>query len=134
MSTSRPWLIPLKWILIATFLSSVLHYVDNILFFAHYPEPNWLNPKLVDLFWFVMTPLAPLGFYAIKKGHHNIGAMLLIAYGACNMLTLGHYKFAPLESIAVKIHLFIALEAIMGCILIGYILLLYKNSLRTVTR
>lgn len=73
-----------------------------------------------------MTPLAPLGFYVIKKGHHHIGAAILIVYGVCNILTLGHYNYAPINSIAMKIHLFIALEAIMGCILIGYILLLYK--------
>ncbi len=76
-----------------TFVSSILHYVDNILFFAHYPEPDWINPQIVDLFWFVMTPLAPLGFYLIKKrtaSYRNIFADSLrdlqYAYsGACDV-------------------------------------------------
>lgn len=134
MSTSTLWLKSLKWILVVTFVSSILHYVDNILFFAYYPEPDWINPQIVDLFWFVMTPLAPLGFYLIKKERHHIGTSLLIVYGGCNMFTLGHYNYAPLNSIAIKIHLFIAFEAIMGCILIGYVLWLHKNSTNKVTR
>lgn len=39
MIHSRPWLVHLKWLLLATFCSSILHYVGKLLFFADYPEP-----------------------------------------------------------------------------------------------
>ena len=36
-------------LVLANFVTSILHYVDNVLFFRHYPEPTWLNPHLVDM-------------------------------------------------------------------------------------
>ena len=56
----------LKWLVWFNIFTTILHYVDNILFFAHYPEPTWLNPTLVDAFWFVMTPFALLALWLIK--------------------------------------------------------------------
>ncbi|BCV49413.1 MAG: hypothetical protein WStaPseu_34790 [Shewanella algae] len=132
MIHSRPWLVRLKWLLLATFCSSILHYVDNLLFFADYPEPVWLHPHMIDLFWFVMTPLAPWGYLQLKKRHSATGTVLLLIYGLANMLTLGHYQFAPFESISCKIHLFILLEALLGGILICYLALPYYTSLNRV--
>ncbi|GAB6259972.1 hypothetical protein [Photobacterium sp. R1] len=130
MIPPTPSLIRLKWILLATVVSSIFHYVDNIMFFANYPEPVWIQPRMIDLFWFAMTPLAPLGYQQVKRGHCHISAFLLITYGLCNMLTLGHYNFAPLSHISTKIHLLILFEALMGGILIGYILVLYKQFMQ----
>ncbi|EKO3516029.1 hypothetical protein LA983_000436 [Vibrio fluvialis] len=120
MMVSNIVLYRLKWLLIATFFSSILHYVDNIVFFADYPEPVWINPRQIDLFWIAMTPLAPIGYQQIKQGRWLIGAGLLVMYGVCNMLTLGHYNYAPFTTIAFKIHAFILIEALLGSILIGY--------------
>lgn len=51
----------LGWVLLATAISSILHYVDNLLFFHDYPEPPWINRSMIDAFWLVMTPLAVAG-------------------------------------------------------------------------
>jgi len=58
-------------------VTSILHYVDNVVFFRHYPAPTWLSPHLVDLAWFVMTPcmvdfsqfaiLAPVSWGELKS-------------------------------------------------------------------
>jgi hypothetical protein len=45
----------------ANVVTSILHYVDNVIFFKHYPEPTWLNPHLVDMAWFIMTPFGLAG-------------------------------------------------------------------------
>ncbi|EKE72998.1 hypothetical protein [Gallaecimonas xiamenensis] len=124
MSASA-WLRALKWLVLATFLSSILHYLDNMLFFADYPEPVWINTHMIDLFWVLMTPLAPLGYLWVKWGRYRAGTLLLAVYGLCNMLTLGHYRFAPFTSISTKIHLFILLEALLGGLLVAWVLLPY---------
>ncbi|MCG9756229.1 hypothetical protein L1D40_13515 [Shewanella insulae] len=131
MKIDTTWLGRLKWLLLATFLSSILHYVDNILFFADYPEPVWINPSMVDLFWFFMTPLAPLGYLQLRRGNLHLSVSLLVLYGLSNMLTLGHYNYAPLMSIDSKIHLFILLEAVLGALVVAYVLWGYSKRYRT---
>ncbi len=55
MNFAKRWLLALLVVNIAT---SILPYMDNILFFHTYPEPHWINPQIIDAFWFVMTPFA----------------------------------------------------------------------------
>lgn len=108
----------LGWLLLATAMSSVLHYVDNLAFFHEYPEPPWINRSMIDAFWFVMTPLALAGWIAIKRGNPAIGLLLLLGYAGCNLLSLGHYLYAPLHAISTRIHAFILMEALLAVVLI----------------
>lgn len=34
---------------------TIFHYVDNVCYFHLYPEPAWLNARMVDAFWFAST-------------------------------------------------------------------------------
>lgn len=119
-TTTKPYntLKILVWLNVAT---TILHYVDNVIFFHHYPEPTWLNPHLVDAFWFVMTPFAFVGLWLIKKQRLSAGITALVLYCLMSLLVLGHYRFAPFFEISFKIHLFIWLEAIMTVVLLGYL-------------
>lgn len=107
-------------LVIANIIASILHYVDNVMHFEHYPEPDWLNAQLVDLFWFFMTPFAIVGLYLVKRHRFNFALWLLIAYALMGLLVLGHYNYAPFFDISFKIHLFIWLEAILAGILLIY--------------
>ena len=117
------WLTRLKWLLLANVAGSVLHYVHNILFFEQYPEPTWINRSLIDAFWFVMTPLAWLGYRLLQHGRIHAGTWVLTGYAACSLLTLGHYHYAPMHAIAPSIHLFILLEAALALALLVYLFL-----------
>ena len=108
----------LGWVLLLTAISSVLHCVDNLLFFDDYPEPPWINRSIIDAFWFVMTPLAAAGWLAIKRGHPDSGLLLRLGYAVCNLLSLGHYLYAPLHTIGARIHAFIVMEALLAVVLI----------------
>lgn len=108
----------LGWVLVATAISSILHYVDNLLFFHDYPEPPWINRSMIDAFWLVMTPLAVAGWLAIKRGRPDGGLLLLLGYAVCNLLSLGHYLYAPLHTIGARIHAFIVMEALLAVVLI----------------
>jgi len=128
MRASPQWLRGLRWLLLATFVSSVLHYVDNLLFFEQYPEPAWIDRRMIDAFWFVMTPLAWIGYRCIRDGSRHVGTLVLIAYAACNLLTLGHYRYAPMCSVLPRIHVFILLEAALACALVAFLLLPYLRQ------
>lgn len=109
----------LLWALVA---SSVLHYGHNLLFFEQYPEPPWIHRHHVDAFWWLMTPLAWVGYRLIRNGSARLGAATLMAYAACNLLTLGHYRYAPPQTISLQIHLFILLEAALAILLMAALL------------
>lgn len=121
MKASENWYIGLKWLLVAIVVSSILHYADNLLYFEEYPEPPWINRAMVDAFWFFMTPLAWIGYRLVRTGRHHTGTLVLLVYVACNLLTLGHYQYAPMYSIDARIHFFILLEAALACLLFVFL-------------
>lgn len=122
--SGRPtsWLAGLRWLLAANVAASVLHYVDNVAFFAEYPEPPWISPGIIDAFWFVMTPLAPAGYALLRRGALQSGALLLHVYAICGLLSLGHYRYAPICSVSPRINLLILLEAAAAAVLVVYVI------------
>jgi hypothetical protein len=86
MNFAKRWLLVLLVINIGT---SILHYVDNILFFHTYPEPPWINPQIIDAFWFVMTPLAVLGYVLYRKALRRYSYLCLYLYALMSLLVLG---------------------------------------------
>ena len=63
----------LIFIVLLNVFSSILHYVHNVVYFDHYPEPDWLSPHLVDAFWFVMTPIGIYGLIVAVKSQMSKG-------------------------------------------------------------
>ncbi|WP_206107863.1 hypothetical protein [Paludisphaera rhizosphaerae] len=104
----------------ANVATSILHYVDNVIFFKQYPEPTWLNPHLVDMAWFVMTPFGLAGCLLFLEGRRTASFVCLYIFALMNLLVLGHYLIAPPWKVSFKINLFIMLEAAAALILGGY--------------
>jgi hypothetical protein len=125
VNASKRWLRGLKWLLLATVAASILHYADNLLFFEEYPEPAWINRSLIDAFWFVMTPLAWIGYLLIRRGSGRAGTLVLLVFVGCNLLTLGHYRYAPMCSIGPRINTLIVLEAVLASVLALFLILPY---------
>lgn len=121
----------LFWLLVANVIATVCHYADNVCYFHLYPEPPWLNAKMVDAFWFVMTPLAVVGYALLRRGFLHRGCFVLYAYAAASLLVLGHYRFAPFFSIALRIHVFILVEAALAVALIGYVAWIQSRRIRS---
>ncbi len=117
MNFAKRWLLVLLVINIAT---SILHYVDNILFFHTYPEPRWINPQIIDAFWFVMTPFALLGYALYSKGSRRHSYLCLYLYALMSLLVLGHYRYGSMWEMSMKINLLIISEAIAAVALIAY--------------
>lgn len=104
-------------LLVANVATSILHYVDNIVFFTHYPEPTWLNPHIVDMAWFVMTPFGVAGYLLYPRGRRTAAFLCLYLYAAMGLLVLGHYLIAPPWRVSFKINLFILAEAVAALLL-----------------
>jgi len=125
VNASKRWLHGLKWLLFTTVAGSILHYADNLFFFEQYPEPPWINRSMIDAFWFLMTPLAWIGYRLIRRGSRHAGTLVLLGYVACNLLALGHYRYAPMCSIAPRINTLILLEAVLASVLAIFLIFPY---------
>jgi hypothetical protein len=101
-------------------LASIAHYADNIVRFVSYPEPPWINPTRIDLFWFVMTPVGVAAYSAYRLGRPRLAFALNAAYGAMNLFVLGHYAIAPPWRLPLAINALILLEALAAILLLGY--------------
>ncbi len=110
----------LFWLVAANVVASIFHYVDNVINFRNYPEPTWLNPHLVDMAWFVMTPFGLAGCLLHLEGRKTAAYACLQIFAAMNLLVLGHYLIAPPWKIAFRINLFILLEAAAAVALAFY--------------
>ncbi|WP_462159695.1 hypothetical protein [Pseudoalteromonas sp. GB56] len=108
-------------LLAANVLASVLHYVHNVMYFQHYPEPDWLNAQLVDYFWFLMTFIGAAGAYCVLTQRVRIGVRLIVSYGVMNMLSVLHYGVDSDNVMTQTMHLFIWLETLCALFLVGYI-------------
>ncbi|HVR97376.1 MAG TPA: hypothetical protein VMW27_12225 [Thermoanaerobaculia bacterium] len=115
----------LAWLVALNIATTVLHYVDNIVFFHEYPEPPWLTPGIVDVFWFFMTPVALTGLWLVRRDRRSMGSIVLLAYAGMSLLVLGHYRFAPFHTISWRIHAFIWLEAAAAIALVAWLLSAY---------
>lgn len=124
----------LLWLVLANVVASVLHYVDNMVFFSEYPEPAWMTPHLIDAFWFVMTPFAVAGYVLVRRGFVVWGCVVLYLYAGMSLLVLGHYLYAPIGSLPLRINLLIVLEAALAAALIAYVLVLQVRHLRAMGR
>jgi hypothetical protein len=117
MNFAKRWLLVLLVINIGT---TILHYVDNILFFHTYPEPHWINPQIIDAFWFVMTPFAVLGYVLYRRGLRRQAYFCLYLYALMSLLVVGHYRYGSMWDMSMKMNLLIFIEAIAAVGLIGY--------------
>lgn len=104
-----------------TFISSILHYVHNIIYFEYYPEPEWLDPHMVDAFWFFMTPFALLGLILHYMGRLRLAGLSFSLYALMNLLTLLHYGCEIKIPISLTIHVFIWFEAICAIVLAVFV-------------
>jgi len=100
--------------------ASVVHYADNIVRFVSYPEPPWLNPARVDVFWFVMTPFGIAAYWLYRSGRERAALATSYAYAAMNLLVLGHYLVAPPWTLSLRINALIVPEALTAVLLIVF--------------
>lgn len=119
-------------LLVLNIAASMAHYADNIVRFALYPEPPWLNPSRVDLFWFVMTPVGIVAYVLHRRGWPKAARFASVAYGSMGLLVLGHYLIAPPWKIAFEINALIVLEAVGAAAWLAYTTLPPANFHRVV--
>ena len=73
---------------------SVVHYVDNVVNYADYPQADGgLAPSraVIAVSWFVFTALAYASWQLLRRGRRRAAAAALLAYSLSGLVGLGHY-------------------------------------------
>ncbi len=98
-------------LLITYAVASLIHFVHNAEFISDYPNlPATWSRADVYLAWGVLTAVGVFGWLLVKRGHLMSGLVVLAAYAAGGLDSLGHYLLAPLSAHTAAMNSTILLE------------------------
>lgn len=84
-------------LLSVAFLVSVVHYIDNYVNYADYPQPedgsvaSLVTRAVIAVSWFVFTAFCVLGLWLHLRGRVVPAAAALTAYSVSGLIGIGHY-------------------------------------------
>ncbi|MGI8775380.1 MAG: hypothetical protein ACR2KQ_10325 [Actinomycetota bacterium] len=91
-----------------------VHYFDNYLNVAEYPQPEWITGGTVLLSWVFFTLLGIAGYLLYRAGQTLAAGLYLLAYSLAGLTSPGHYLHGALEEFSLKMHLGIWADAVVG--------------------
>lgn len=92
-------------------IASLVHFAHNAEFISDYPNlpASWSRAD-VYLAWAALTSVGVLGWLLVSRGYVLIGLVMLVAYAAGGLDSLGHYLLAPASAHTVAMNSTILLE------------------------
>jgi hypothetical protein len=93
----REVLRPLIVLMAVAFLVSVVHYIDNTVNYADFPqvEPGSALPNpsqtVIGSAWFVFTAFGALGLWWFVRGRITAAAVAIAVYSGSGLVGFGHY-------------------------------------------
>ncbi|MEO0422486.1 MAG: hypothetical protein AAF184_09145 [Pseudomonadota bacterium] len=100
------------------------HCLDNIVFFHRYPEPDWITgPHIVDMLFIVALIGLAVGYFAFRARRRGMAALGLGVFSLISVSALGHYLYAPMSALTLRMNLLILLEAGGAVVLAGFVVL-----------
>ena len=73
---------------------SVVHYLDNTLNYAAYPQPTGgpaPSQLTVGVSWLAFTAVAAAAYVLLRRGHIQAAAFALAVYSGSGLVGIGHY-------------------------------------------
>jgi hypothetical protein len=97
--------------------ASLLHFIHNAEFLSAYPGlPASWSRWTVYLAWLAMTSVGVLGWVLLQRRQEWFGLLLLAAYAAFGLDSLGHYVLAPLSQHTLMMNASILAEVIAAAL------------------
>ena len=112
----------LKLILIASILSTAIHFIDNYRFINDYPQPTWITAASIYQSWIILTVLGIAGYWLYKFKKFGFAYLCLIIYSLTGLASPGHYLYGSLSQFSPKMHLFIWMDGLIGLAVLGFVL------------
>jgi drug/metabolite transporter (DMT)-like permease len=83
--------------LVASVVSTAVHYTDNAIYVEHYPQPDWINPELVYIVWSLLTLIGIAGYLFFREGRHLPAGLYLLVYSYTGISSAGHYLYGSFD-------------------------------------
>lgn len=111
----------LKLILIASIVSTAIHFTDNYRFMEQYPQPVWITASSIYQSWIILTIVGITGYWFYQAKRFWLAYLCLATYSLTGLASPGHYLYGSLSQFSLKMHLFIWIDAITGLAMLGFV-------------
>ena len=108
--------------LIASIVSTNLHYTDNAKFITNYPEPDWITVSGIYTTWIIMTVVGILGYWLYTQGKLWISYLCLSIYSITGISSTAHYFYGAMSNFSIKMHALIWLDLFTGASVLGFVI------------
>lgn len=112
----------LKILLIASIISTGIHFTDNYLFIEQYPQPNWITAASIYQSWLILTVLGITAYWLYNYRKFWLSYGCLLVYSFTGLASLGHYFYGSLSQFSAKMHLFILTDGLTGLAILGFVI------------
>lgn len=112
----------LKTLLIASIISTGIHFTDNYLFIERYPQPNWITPPSIYQSWLILTAVGITAYWLYQYRKFWLSYGCLLVYSLTGLASPGHYLYGSLSQFSAKMHFFIWTDGLTGLAILGFII------------
>ncbi|MBH8555671.1 hypothetical protein I8751_25665 [Nostocaceae cyanobacterium CENA357] len=112
----------LKILLIASIISTGIHFTDNYLFIERYPQPNWITAPSIYQSWLILTGVGIAAYWLYKYRKFWLSYGCLLVYSLTGLASPGHYIYGSLSQFSAKMHLLIWTDGLTGLAILGFII------------
>ncbi|MBD2693989.1 hypothetical protein [Anabaena catenula] len=111
----------LKILLIASIISTGIHFTDNYLFIKQYPQPAWITAPSIYQSWLILTAIGITGYWLYENRKYWLSYACLLVYSFTGLASPGHYLYGTMSQFSAKMHLFIWTDGLTGLAILGFI-------------
>ncbi|MEC4818474.1 MAG: hypothetical protein SAK29_35170 [Scytonema sp. PMC 1069.18] len=112
----------LKILLIASIISTAIHFTDNYFFIDKYPQPDWITAPSIYQSWLILTAVGIIGYWMYKSQKFWLAYGCLLVYSFTGLASPGHYLYGNLSQFSAKMHLFIWTDGLISLAILGFII------------
>lgn len=105
-----------RGVLLAAFLVSIFHYVDNTVRFEDYSKgkPGIITQAMIPASWVLLTAAGLFGYLLLRRGRRPLAAALLGVYSTSGLIGPFHYTAAPPADFDWFQNTFIVADTLLG--------------------
>jgi hypothetical protein len=111
----------LKLILLASVISTAIHFTDNYRFIEHYPQPFWITAPSIYQSWIILTAVGVIGYWLYRSRQFWFAYLCLSLYSLTGLASPGHYLYGSWSQFSFKMHLFIWTDAVTSLAVLGFV-------------
>ncbi|WP_341529680.1 hypothetical protein WKK05_10395 [Nostoc sp. UHCC 0302] len=111
----------LKILLLASIISTGIHFTDNYLFIEKYPQPTWITASAIYQSWLIFTAIGIAGYWLYQYQKYWLAYACLSVYSLTGLASPGHYLYGTMSQFSAKMHLLIWTDGLTGLAILGFI-------------